>query len=157
MDRRDHSPSPPGRGHHHRGDAHHRDVDRRWGGNYDDGYRHHHYHSRARRDTGEEGDYQGMYDEGPSYQDDRSRRRDRDRDRYRDEDRYSRRDDNHHSRRNDHHARSRSPSLPREAGKPTNTVKIEGLPLGISSAHVRPHPPTALTDLMLTLPSSARA
>ncbi|KAJ6446804.1 G-patch domain-containingprotein [Purpureocillium lavendulum] len=69
--------------------------------------------------------------------DDRGRRRSRGR--YHDGD-YSRRDD-YHNRRDDtsrgRYVRSRSHSRVRAAGRPTDTLKLEGLPPGISSAALR--------------------
>lgn len=132
MDRRDYPPSPPGHGYYHNRDAHYRDLDRRRGGDPDDGYRRHHHHARSRRDDRDGRDYQSMYDDDASYQDDRSHRHSRGQ--YRDEDRHY--EDRRYSRRDDAHDGNRSRSLPRDAGRPTDTVKVEGLPLGVSNVEV---------------------
>ncbi|ODA83252.1 hypothetical protein RJ55_01764 [Drechmeria coniospora] len=97
-----------------------RDYDRR---GRDDG----HYRDRPRYDDGYEGMYDDEYDHH-GYSDRRSRTRYRENDARRD---YSpRRDDGYP-------ARDRLYDVPREAGRPTDTVKLEGLPFGISSHTLR--------------------
>ncbi|KAM5381950.1 hypothetical protein ACJZ2D_002738 [Fusarium nematophilum] len=143
--RRDHSRSPPKQGFHDdpRGrDSRHRDEagmrydrehDRRkgrsaWGGA-----------SRGQRhNPREDHDYRGMYDDGHAgdgdqgrdrYDDERYRGR---RTRYRDDDGLRSR-----SRSGSYRGRSRSHSSTREAGKPSDTVILEGLPFSLSSTELR--------------------
>ncbi|KAM6523733.1 hypothetical protein FSOLCH5_004346 [Fusarium solani] len=145
--RRDHSRSPPrqafrdeprGRDYRHRDDdmRYDKEYDRRQG-RPDDGYsrRGPRYNANAR----DEHDYGGMYDDGgytgtedygrDRYENERHRGG---KGRYRDED-----DPNSRSPSGSYDNRSRSHSPTREAGKPSDTVILEGLPFSISSNELR--------------------
>ncbi|KAF4962203.1 hypothetical protein FSARC_9718 [Fusarium sarcochroum] len=143
--RRDHSRSPPkqafrddpqGRDSRYRDDD--RDYDHR-PGRFDDGYSRRRGASRdPRYNARDEHDYRGMYDDG--YVDDGEQERQRYEDdkhrsgrgRYRDDD-----DPRSRSPSRSYHNRSRSDSPTREAGKPSDTVILEGLPFSISSNELR--------------------
>lgn len=146
--RRDQSRSPPrqafpddsrGRDSRYQGDEmrHERDYDgRRDQG--DERYSKRGGTSRGSRHYAQdEHDYGGMYDEGYQGEGDYGRDRygdesyQRERSRYRDgDDRESR------SRSDSRHNRSGSHSPTREAGKPSDTVILEGLPFNVSSSEV---------------------
>lgn len=148
--RRDHSRSPPrqafrdeprGRDSRHRDDdmRYDREYDRRQG-RPDDGYsrRGPRYNANANANARDEHDYGGMYDDGgytgkedygrDRYENERHRGG---KGRYRDED-----DPNSRSPSGSYDNRSRSHSPTREAGKPSDTVILEGLPFSISSNEV---------------------
>ncbi|POR34185.1 Uncharacterized protein TPAR_05602 [Tolypocladium paradoxum] len=117
---------------------HFRDMER--GGDYEGGYgdRDDGYHSR--RDTWDDHDYHGMYDDGHRGDDDRCRSRGRSHDGEnvpRDDDFRHRHRGNGDAHAHGHYPRSRSRSRPRDAGKPTNTVLLERVPFGVSPAMLR--------------------
>ncbi|KAF4472775.1 RNA binding motif [Fusarium albosuccineum] len=138
--RRDHSRSPPtqafhdesrGRDSRHRDDdtRHDKDYDRRHG-RFDEGYPRRAGASRGPRyNARDDYDYGGMYDDGHAADGDRHRS---EKGRYRDDD-----DPRSRSPSGSYHNRSRSHSPTREAGKPTDTVILEGLPFSISSNELR--------------------
>ncbi|KAM0439704.1 hypothetical protein ACHAPT_000798 [Fusarium lateritium] len=115
-----------------------REYDRRQGRPGDDGYS---KRGGPRYNARDEHDYGGMYDEGgyaggnqdvhgrDRYENERHRGG---KGRYRDED-----DPNSRSPSGSYHNRSRSHSPTREAGKPSDTVILEGLPFSISSNELR--------------------
>ncbi|KAM4065315.1 g-patch domain-containing protein [Hirsutella rhossiliensis] len=129
---------------------HFRDMDRagdsddRYRG-LDDGYfpRRRDDSRRSRHDARDKRDYEGMYDEGyRGGYDDHYRSRDRARD-----DEEFTRDGDHQQQSNngnarlpsngDHHARSPSRNRIQDAGRPTDTVMLEGLPYSISASNLR--------------------
>ncbi|KAM0286315.1 hypothetical protein ACHAO9_008244 [Fusarium lateritium] len=155
--RRDHSRSPPKQAFHNdpRGrDTHYRDDDMDYdndydydhdydnrSGRYEDGYSRRGGTSReARPNARDEHDYRGMYDDGYVDNSDQGRRRYEDdkwqsgRRNYRDGDGDGPRSQ---SPSGSYHNRSRSDSPTREAGKPSDTVILEGLPFSISSNELR--------------------
>ncbi|KAF4979379.1 hypothetical protein FZEAL_4420 [Fusarium zealandicum] len=149
MGRRDHSRSPPRQTIHDeaRGkDSRHRDDDMRYDkdydrrhGRHDDGYSRRGGASRGPRYNAQDNhDYRGMYDEGYTGGGDRSSDR-YDDETYRNGKARPRDDGNTRSRSpsGSHHNRSRSHSPTREAGKPSDTVILEGLPFSISSNELR--------------------
>lgn len=128
MGRRDYSQSPPSR---------HQDYeyqqenmsstrDQSRSTRYEnDSYRQQYNHRRESGRTARDDDYSRMYD-------------DEDRDRYRHDDE-SNRDWSHgqqDSRSRNRHDRSRSPDTTRDAGRPSDTVILEGLPFGVSPIEV---------------------
>ncbi|KAH7020124.1 hypothetical protein EDB80DRAFT_702418 [Ilyonectria destructans] len=147
--RRDQSRSPPrqafpddsrGRDSRYQGDEMHHERD--YDGRHDQGDER--YSKRGGTSRGsrhyaqDEHDYGGMYDEGYQGEGDYGRDRygdesyQRERSRYRDgDDRESR------SRSDSRHNRSGSHSPTREAGKPSDTVILEGLPFNVSSSELR--------------------
>jgi hypothetical protein len=142
---RDHSRSPPkqafrddsrGRDSRYRDDEDY-DYDRR-PGSYDNEYSKRGVASRdARYNARDEHDYRGMYDDGYVDDGDQERRRYEEdkhrssRGRYRDND-----DPRSRSPSRSYHNNRRSDSPTREAGKPSDTVILEGLPFSISSNEV---------------------
>ncbi|KAF5670624.1 RNA binding motif-containing protein [Fusarium heterosporum] len=153
--RRDHSRSPPKQAFHNdpRGrDSHYRDDDLDYDydhdhdhdydgrpGHYEDGYTRRTGASReARPNARDAHDYRGMYDDGYVDNNDQGRRRHENdkyrsnRGRYRDND-----DPQSQSPSGSYHNHSRSDSPTREAGKPSDTVILEGLPFSISSNELR--------------------
>ncbi|KND89783.1 hypothetical protein TOPH_05543, partial [Tolypocladium ophioglossoides CBS 100239] len=125
--------------------AHHfRDMER--GGDYEGRYgdRDDGYHSRrdgdlrrSRRNARDDHDYHGMYDEGyDDHRPSRGRSRDED-DMPRDDDYRYHHDGDGDARAHGHDPQSRSRSRPRDAGKPTETVMLERVPLGVSPAMLR--------------------
>ncbi|EQK98945.1 D111/G-patch protein [Ophiocordyceps sinensis CO18] len=109
----------------------------------DDGYppRRREDSRRSRHDARDERDYEGMYDEGYRGGDDgcyRSRDRAREEEFLRDDHRHH--SDNGHARlspRGDGYVRSPSRSRIQDAGKPTDTIMLEGPPCGISASNLR--------------------
>lgn len=113
-------------------------YDREYDGHYegrDDGF--------LRRDASRSGsarqyprrphDYDGMYDEG---QDDRQYH-EHEAERYSDDPPHNRERDSRKSRSpGNQYSRSRSHSPTREAGRPSDTVILEGLPFGLSASEV---------------------
>ncbi|KAI5464021.1 hypothetical protein BGZ63DRAFT_351405 [Mariannaea sp. PMI_226] len=139
---RDHSRSPSrqaSRDERRETESSHRDDRRRYGREYDD--RHGQYDQGEARSGGasrgawnrDEHDYSGMYDD--EYQGDGDYGREQ-----HDDDRYDRsrsRYQTGHNRSPNRYNRSRSRSLTRDAGKPSDTIILEGLPFSISSSELR--------------------
>ncbi|KAF4345983.1 RNA binding motif [Fusarium beomiforme] len=147
--RRDHSRSPPKqafRGDPRERDSRYRDDEKGYdydyeirSGRYEDAYSRRDGASReARYNSRDEHDYRGMYDDGYVDNNDKGRRRYEDdkqrsgRGRYRNGD-----DPRSQSPSGSYHNRSRSDSPTRDAGKPSDTVILEGLPFSISSNELR--------------------
>ena len=128
LGRRDASRSP-------RSDDERDRIPRRPERSYDDRHAQRH---RARHDGAYDGAYDDMYD-------------DRREDGEVREDRYARRRDLSRSPRRH---RSRSHSRTRDAGKPTDTVILEGLPFGVSTAEVGNAP--RIIDIANTSPTATR-
>ncbi|PHH88145.1 hypothetical protein CDD83_7918 [Cordyceps sp. RAO-2017] len=92
---------------------------------------------RSRYDDRREHDYQGMYDDYTRSDDDRRRSRTR----TRDPGDFERGDDYRHHHHDDHgrghRPRSASRSRTRDAGRPSDTVILEGLPHGVPTSAIR--------------------
>ncbi|RGP67189.1 hypothetical protein FLONG3_8584 [Fusarium longipes] len=146
MGRRDHSRSPPKQA--FRDESRGRDPRYRDDEDYDYDYRPGSYDNEhsdrggisrdARYNARDEHDYRGMYDDGYVDDSDRGRRHHEEdrhrssRGRYRDND-----DPWSRSPSGSYHNSRRSNSPTREAGKPSDTVILEGLPFSISSNELR--------------------
>ncbi|CEI60764.1 unnamed protein product [Fusarium venenatum] len=134
---RDHSRSPPKQD--FRNDSRGRDSQHRDDEDYDNEYSKRGGASRdARYNTRDEHDYRDMYDDGYVDESDQGRRRYEEdkqsgsRGRYRDND-----DPRSRSPSGSYQNNRRSNSPTREAGKPSDTVILEGLPFSISSNELR--------------------
>lgn len=146
MGRRDYSRSSPRQDLYvdarERPPRHFRDTDR--AGDYDDRYRgrddgfwprHRDDSRRSHYDARDEREYEGMYDEGRRAGDD-------DRYRSRDDQAFLRDGDHRHrpdaglSPRGDRYVRTSSRNRLQDAGRPTDTVMLEGLPQAISVSNV---------------------
>ncbi|CAG7560793.1 unnamed protein product [Fusarium equiseti] len=144
--RRDHSRSPPKQDFHD--DSRGRDSRYRDNDDYDYDYRSGSYDDvyskrsggirEVRYNARDEHDYRGMYDDGYMDDDDQGRRHHEDhkhqssRRTYRDND-----DPRSRSPSGSYHHHHRSNSPTRDAGKPSDTVILEGLPFSISSNELR--------------------
>ncbi|KAF5231014.1 hypothetical protein FAUST_9510 [Fusarium austroamericanum] len=134
---RDHSRSPPNQAFHD--DSRGRDSRYRDDEDYDNEYSKRGGASRdARYNARDEHDYRGMYDDGYVDESDQGRRRHEEdkhqgtRGRYRDSD-----DPQSQSPSGSYQNNLRSNSPTREAGKPSDTIILEGLPFSISSNELR--------------------
>lgn len=106
---------------------------------YDDDPRDSSRHRRRRRP--DEHDYTGMYDDNRGSSDYRRGYHDEEGRHYRDRRGYHDRDDpGFRSLSRGHHSRSQSLSPVREAGRPSDTVILEGLPFTVSASEVRTLP-----------------
>jgi hypothetical protein len=129
--RRGYSRSPAS--HDFRDDSRARDMDY-----YDDDSRGSSRHRQRRRD---EHDYTGMYDDNRGSSDHRRGHYDEEGRHYRDRRGYHDRDGpGFRSISRGRHSRSRSLSPVREAGRPSDTVILEGLPFTVSASEVRTLP-----------------
>lgn len=142
--RRDHSRSPPKQAFHDdsRGtDSRYRDNDDYdydyRSGSYDDVYSKRSGGTReARYNARDEHDYRGMYDDGYVDDDDQGRRHREDHKHQSSKRTYRDHDDPRPRSPSGSHHHHRSNSPTRDAGKPSDTVILEGLPFSISSNEV---------------------
>ncbi|KAF9765915.1 hypothetical protein IL306_001717 [Fusarium sp. DS 682] len=147
--RRDHSRSPPKQafpGDPQERDSRYRDDEKGYeydyenrSGRYEYGYSRRDGASReARYNSRDEHDYRGMYDDGYVDNNDKGRRRYED-DKHRSDRGWYRDGDDPRSQSppESYQNRSRSDSPTRDAGKPSDTVILEGLPFSISSNELR--------------------
>lgn len=96
------------------------------------------HHGRGREYTEDHGreNYESMYDDAPREADERPRHYDDERGSHRGRGGYRERDEPRHRSRSGGRYRSRSRSPGRDAGKPSDTVILEGLPQSVTQNEV---------------------